>query len=537
MADFTTGIFTSVLLEDDGNGNLVDKGHTVNSKYLFDKNGDPVMDSTTGKPYIIPADMDFDQMVQRFIELYMNTPLTTAEILMQFKTGGALDLQRTGVDGAIYGGFVPDYTSAASLYFGAVSGALVVPANVAEIGGGILNFVNSLSNDSVITTGDYFNNPKNVENIRVGLEYYQTNISTNPIVDALVNAFDVIVDMVHNNLITPTTNLVVRIENMGNVLTATEKSVYESLGFVVYDPVSQTTPVYKDTTVITLTQSTTNNLVQYENYDATGIKTSTTVSTYNPDGTSAGVVTQALPSASDLITVPDTSSRSWVMDLFNQAAGATTSAIDKSVKGTSFERSTLQDLGTTAPSTSGSTPSYTLPFIPNNFFQNQDPNYGFIPGNNGGPSDYPSYYGGGGYVFPVILDLDGDGVEMISINDSRAWFDVTGDGTLHKTGWVGADDALLAFDENGDGKITTASEVMFASRTAITTDTDLEAIATEFDTNYDGILDASDAQFGTFRVWKDTNGNGETDAGELKTLTEMGMNSVNLVSTKVFRRN
>ena len=37
---------------------------------------------------------------------------------------------------------------------------------------------------------------------------------------------------------------------------------------------------------------------------------------------------------------------------------------------------------------------------------------------------------------PVILDLDGDGVEMTSLSSSRAWFDSTGDVTLHKSGWV-----------------------------------------------------------------------------------------------------
>ncbi len=48
------------------------------------------------------------------------------------------------------------------------------------------------------------------------------------------------------------------------------------------------------------------------------------------------------------------------------------------------------------------------------------------------------------FSFPVALDLDGDGVELTSVIDSKAWFDITGDGTMHQTGWVGADDGLLA---------------------------------------------------------------------------------------------
>ncbi len=111
-------------------------------------------------------------------------------------------------------------------------------------------------------------------------------------------------------------------------------------------------------------------------------------------------------------------------------------------------------------------------------------------------------------LFPVALDLDGDGVELTSVIDSKAWYDVAGDGSLHQTGWVGKDDALLAYDENGDGKITTQHELAFASRTTAV-DTDLEAIRTEFDTNHDGVLDANDTNFGKFRVWQDLDSDGE----------------------------
>ena len=47
-------------------------------------------------------------------------------------------------------------------------------------------------------------------------------------------------------------------------------------------------------------------------------------------------------------------------------------------------------------------------------------------------------------LFPIVLDLDGDGIELIPISDSATWFDIKNDGTLHQTSWVGADDGLLA---------------------------------------------------------------------------------------------
>lgn len=136
------------------------------------------------------------------------------------------------------------------------------------------------------------------------------------------------------------------------------------------------------------------------------------------------------------------------------------------------------------------------------------------------------------FSFPVVLDLDGDGVELTSVIDSKAWFDIAGDGTMHQTGWVGADDGLLVFDENGDGKITTAREIAFADRTVVD-DTDLESLRAEFDSNNDGKLDAGDNEFGKFYIWQDKNSDGESDDGELLTLPQAGISSIDLIGSKI----
>ncbi|MFA5501306.1 MAG: calcium-binding protein [Sulfurovaceae bacterium] len=148
-------------------------------------------------------------------------------------------------------------------------------------------------------------------------------------------------------------------------------------------------------------------------------------------------------------------------------------------------------------------------------------------GSNGGGASFSI-----SFSFPVVLDLDGDGVELTSVIDSKAWFDITGDGTMHQTGWVGADDGLLVFDENGDGKITTAREIAFADRT-VADDTDLEALKTEFDSNNDGKLDAGDNEFGKFYIWQDKNSDGESDDGELLTLPQAGISSMDLIGSKI----
>lgn len=146
--------------------------------------------------------------------------------------------------------------------------------------------------------------------------------------------------------------------------------------------------------------------------------------------------------------------------------------------------------------------------------------------------DYGGDFGGWDTWAPVVLDLDGDGIELVAESDSHAWFDVTGDGTRHRTGWVGQDDGLLAIDDNGNGKIDSGHEVAFSSWTTAT-DTDLAALAAVFDTNHDGRLNAADTRFGAFRLWQDANGNGESDAGELKTLAAAGITAINLTPTKV----
>lgn len=52
-------------------------------------------------------------------------------------------------------------------------------------------------------------------------------------------------------------------------------------------------------------------------------------------------------------------------------------------------------------------------------------------------------------VSPLVLDLDGDGVETIG-TDSKVYFDHDKNGFSENTGWVGKDDGLLVRDINGD---------------------------------------------------------------------------------------
>src|SRR3546814_14089316 len=57
---------------------------------------------------------------------------------------------------------------------------------------------------------------------------------------------------------------------------------------------------------------------------------------------------------------------------------------------------------------------------------------------------------------PIVIDLDGDGVETSACSRDR-YFDHDGNGMRESTAWIGADDGFLVRDLNQDGAITTRS--------------------------------------------------------------------------------
>ncbi len=116
---------------------------------------------------------------------------------------------------------------------------------------------------------------------------------------------------------------------------------------------------------------------------------------------------------------------------------------------------------------------------------------------------------------------------------AQAFYDFTGDGVRERTGWVSGLDGLLAYDANGDGVINQRDEIRFKGYKPGAR-TDLEGLQA-FDTNGDGRLSAADTQWSKFFVWQDVNANGVQEAGELKTLAQLGIASLNLTSDNIAR--
>jgi len=130
---------------------------------------------------------------------------------------------------------------------------------------------------------------------------------------------------------------------------------------------------------------------------------------------------------------------------------------------------------------------------------------------------------------PVVIDLNRDG----AIGYSQVLMDVNGDGQLDHSAWVGPSDGVLVWDQHHDGMVHSPSQYVFATQTG---QTDLQGLAAQFDTNHDGVFDAQDALFGEFAVWQDANQNGATDAGEVRSLGELGIQSLALQSDGVLRQ-
>ena len=126
---------------------------------------------------------------------------------------------------------------------------------------------------------------------------------------------------------------------------------------------------------------------------------------------------------------------------------------------------------------------------------------------------------------PLVIDLDGDGLETIATGDSIAYFDLNGDFFREKTGWLKGDDGFLVLDGNANGRIDDISE-MFGSATE-----GGYAELSAYDSNHDGKITAADLIWSELKIWQDKDHDGETDIGELLSLDALGILELNLATT------
>ena len=131
---------------------------------------------------------------------------------------------------------------------------------------------------------------------------------------------------------------------------------------------------------------------------------------------------------------------------------------------------------------------------------------------------------------PIALDLNNNGkIDTLSL-ENGVFFDHNGDKVAFKSSWVNSSDGILVRDIDGDGKITSGAE-LFGNFTRLKNGelakNGAEALK-DLDDNNDGIIYSNDKAFNEILVWQDFNSNGKAESGELKSLSEHGIKSINL---------
>jgi hypothetical protein len=139
-----------------------------------------------------------------------------------------------------------------------------------------------------------------------------------------------------------------------------------------------------------------------------------------------------------------------------------------------------------------------------------------------------------GNLDPIVIDLYGNGIKTISVNQG-VFFDDKSNGFAEQSGWMSPGAGLLCMDRNGNGTIDNGSE-LFGSHTPLPNGqlaaNGYQALAA-LDSNQDGKIDAQDPAYSQLRVWVDSDTDGVSQPGELHTLSQLGIDSISLNWTTI----
>jgi hypothetical protein len=131
----------------------------------------------------------------------------------------------------------------------------------------------------------------------------------------------------------------------------------------------------------------------------------------------------------------------------------------------------------------------------------------------------------------IVLDLEGDGIPIVDRGPTgrgSVFFDFDVLGLPEQSSWISGSDGFLVRDIDGDGDIDSGRELLgdqALKRDGSRASDGLEALI-DLDSDSNGRIDRQDAAYLALRVWRDVDRDASIDNGELQTLDQLGIASL-----------